>query len=76
MCLIRCLREDRTKLAADKFIEAVLGEKYVWAIADAIPDIYEETKSNIPVLYLLSPGADPTGQIDEFARRKKKFPSE
>jgi len=28
------------------------------------------------VLYLLSPGADPTNTIDEFAKKKKKFPSE
>ena len=76
MCLIRCIWEDRTKLAADKFIEAVLGEKYVRAVADAIQDLYEETRNNIPVLYLLSPGADPTNTIDEFAKKKKKFPSE
>lgn len=73
---MRCVREDRTKLAADRFIEDVLGSKYVKAIADAIAEIYEETKNDVPVLYLLSPGADPTNTIDEFAKKKKKYPCE
>jgi dynein heavy chain len=30
---------------------------------------------NIPVIYLLSAGADPTNQIDEFAKKRKKFPT-
>ena len=76
LCLLRCIREDRTKLAADRFIEDVLGAKYVKAVADQIQEIYEETKNNVPVLYLLSPGADPTNTIDEFAKRKKKYPCE
>ena len=71
---MRCIREDRTKLAANKFIEEVLGAKYVRAVADTIPEIYEETRCNMPVLYLLSPGADPTNSIDEFAKKKKKYP--
>ena len=73
---MRCIREDRTKLAANRFIEDVLGAKYVKAVSDPIHEIYEETKNNMPVLYLLSPGADPTNSIDEFARRKKKYPCE
>jgi dynein heavy chain len=36
-------------------------------------DIWAESKYNVPVLFLLSPGADPTSSIDEFARKKKKL---
>jgi len=36
-------------------------------------DIWAESKSSVPVLFLLSPGADPTSSIDEFARKKKKL---
>jgi dynein heavy chain len=35
-------------------------------------DIWAESKFNVPVLFLLSPGADPTSAIDDFARKKKK----
>jgi len=34
-------------------------------------DIYIETTPNRPVLYLLSAGADPTGSIDEYAKKHK-----
>jgi len=37
--------------------------------------LYEETRPDRPVLYLLSPGSDPTGSIDEFAKKKKQFPT-
>ncbi len=36
-------------------------------------DIWAESKYYVPVLFLLSPGADPTSSIDEFARKKKKL---
>jgi dynein heavy chain len=35
-------------------------------------DIWAESKYNVPILFLLSPGADPTSSIDDFARKKKK----
>jgi len=75
LCLIRCLREDRTLLASIKFIQKVLGDEYTLPVTDSIPDIWEESSPSRPVLYLLSAGADPTNSIDEFAKKKKKFPT-
>jgi len=74
LCLVRSMREDRTLLASNQFIREVLGEEYVQPVTDQIKDIYEESKTNKPVLYLLSLGADPTGPIDEFAKKKKQSP--
>jgi len=62
-------------LASEQFIQAVLGEEYVLPVTDLMADIYEETAPNKPVLYLLSAGADPTGSIDEYARKHKQFPT-
>lgn len=72
MTLIRSVREDRTLVAASRFIAQVLGQQYVDPISYPIPDIWAESKYSIPILFLLSPGADPTSAIDEFARKKKK----
>lgn len=72
LCLVRSLREDRTMLACNQFIRDVLGEEYIQPVTDQIADLYDETRPNVPVLYLLSPGADPTGSIDEFAKKKKR----
>lgn len=71
LCLIRCIREDRTVVAANRFINKVLGEAFVQPVTDLISEIWEVSAPNKPVLYLLSTGADPTSMIDEFARKKK-----
>ena len=75
LCLVRSMREDRTVLASNMFIREVLGEEFVQPVTDQIFEIFEETKTNVPVLYLLSKGADPTGAIDEYAKKKKQFPT-
>jgi len=33
--------------------------------------VWEETAPSKPVVYLLAPGSDPTGSIDELARKKR-----
>lgn len=71
LCLIRSLREDRTLLASNKFIRRVLGEEFVMPVTDPIADIWEESLPSRPILYLLSAGADPTNNIDEYAKKKK-----
>jgi dynein heavy chain len=65
------MRQDRTMLASEQFIQAVLGEEYVTPVTDLMVDIFEETQPNKPVLYLLSAGADPTSSIDEYAKKHK-----
>lgn len=75
LCLIRCVREDRTLLASTKFISEVLGIKYTQPVTDSVEDVWKESSINKPPLFLLSAGADPTNSIDEFAKKKKKFPT-
>ena len=72
MVLVRSVREDRTLVAGAKFIAAILGQDYIDPISYPMQDIWAESKYNVPVLFLLSPGADPTSAIDDFARKKKK----
>jgi len=75
LCLVRSMREDRTLLACNMFIRNVVGEDFVKPHTDQIKDIFEESKPHVPVLYLLSAGADPTGTIDDFAKKLKQFPT-
>jgi len=61
-------------VAADKFIEDTLGAEYTQPVTDQIAEIWEESAPNKPVLFLLSAGADPTGMIEDLARKKKLPP--
>merc|ERR1719174_1772801 len=76
MVLVRCLREDRTGIVCDMFIEATLDSRFTAPVTDQIADIYEESEARKPVLYLLSLGSDPTLSIDELAKKKKKYPTD
>merc|ERR1719443_324059 len=58
------------------FIENSLDSKFTDPVTDAIVDIYDESQSRKPVLYLLTAGRDPTLSIDELAKKKKKFPTD
>lgn len=75
LCLIRSVREDRTVLASNRFIEKVLGEYYTLPVNDPTSETWEESAINKPILYLLSAGADPTQSIDDFAKKKKQYPT-
>jgi dynein heavy chain len=75
LCLVRSMREDRTMLASNMFIKDVLTPDYTKPVNDAIADTWAETTPNLPVLFLLSKGADPTGSIDEYAKKHKQFPT-
>ena len=72
MTLVRCVRQDRTLVASGKFIAAIMGNEYTEPISYPIADVWAESKFSVPILFLLSPGADPTSAIDDFDRRKKK----
>jgi len=71
LCAIRSLREDRAVLASQKFIRRVLGEEFMAPVTDQITEVWEESQPSKPVLFLLAPGSDPTGVIDELARKKR-----
>lgn len=73
--LVRSFREDRTVIAANKFIGKVLDSAFGQPVTDAISEIWEASQPNRPVLYLLSTGADPTANIDDYSRKFKKFPT-
>jgi dynein heavy chain len=73
LCLVRSMREDRTVIASSQFIRETLGDEYVTPVTDYIAEQFEESKKNVPILYILSAGADPTGTIDDYAKKRKKI---
>jgi dynein heavy chain len=74
--LIRCLREDRSVIFASDFIKDILNEEYTKPVSDTVESIWNESNCKIPILFLLSAGADPTSSIDDLAKKKKKYPTD
>ena len=68
--IVRSFRDDRTRLAANAFIGAVLGERYVEPAPASFEEIHRVSDNRTPVILLLTPGADPTSQLEELAKKK------
>lgn len=70
--LLRSLREDRTIVCAINFITSLLGKSFTDPVNDSMEEIWNESTNRVPVLFLLSAGADPTSAIEELAKKKRK----
>lgn len=78
------MREDRTLLAVNDFIRnsesidvaggklPAMGPKYTEPVTDTVDSVYREMEATVPVIFLLSAGADPTDSLDTLARRKRR----
>jgi len=73
LLLIRSLRMDRTLLCVRQFVRDMegMGERYVEPVTDTIEMIFDEMTAYVPVIFLLSIGADPTDSIEQLAKKKK-----
>lgn len=63
MMVLRCLRVDRITIAVTKFVTTHLGEKYVQPPVLDFGYIYRSSAPLTPVVFVLSPGADPANDI-------------
>ena len=72
---VRALRPDRTILATKNFINKaidIMGPDYTEPVTDTVENVYDQMLERVPVIYLLSVGADPTDAIETLARKKKQ----
>jgi len=68
--IVRSFRDDRTRLAANAFIGSVLGERFIEPAPASFEEIHRVSDNKTPVILLLTPGADPTSQLEELAKKK------
>jgi dynein heavy chain len=71
MCVVKALRQDRTMVAAQEYITEAIGGRFVESVPLNMENTWAQTTAFVPVICLLSPGADPTKLIEELAKRKK-----
>lgn len=67
--LIRCFRMDRVYRASSLYITKIMTEKYIMPPVVSLDEIYEQTTSTTPVVFILSPGSDPTNDCMKLAKR-------
>jgi len=68
--LLRCFRDDRARLAANSFIKEVLEDRYNEPVNVNLDQIVQNGDCRTPIILLLTPGADPTAQIEAVAKMR------
>lgn len=78
MLFVRSLRQDRVSFSITNFIVNQLGPQFVEPPVLDIKAVLEESVAQTPLIFVLSPGVDPTGsliQLSENAGMSKNFNS-
>ncbi|PWA31711.1 hypothetical protein CCH79_00006705 [Gambusia affinis] len=71
MIVIRCLRPDKMVPGMIKYVSSNLGKKFVQPPPFDLGKSYLDSNSTIPLVFVLSPGADPMASLLKFANDKK-----
>jgi dynein heavy chain len=67
LCLIRALRIDRILFGASIFIASNIGHRYIEPPSFDLRAIYDTSSCKTPLIFVLSPGVDPTTGIFQLA---------
>ncbi|XP_063229306.1 dynein axonemal heavy chain 10 [Bacillus rossius redtenbacheri] len=67
LMLLRCFRVDRIYMAVTNYIVDILGEQYITPPVISLNNIYEQSTPTTPVVFILSPGSDPTSDLMKLA---------
>lgn len=67
--LIRCFRVDRVYRGITNYITEIMGEQYITPPHVNLDAIFEQSTPTMPVVFVLSPGSDPTSELMKLAER-------
>lgn len=64
---LRCFRVDRIFRCINQYIVDTMDEFFIMPPVVSFAGIYEQTTCNIPVVFILSAGSDPTNDLMKLA---------
>ncbi|CAK9071077.1 unnamed protein product [Durusdinium trenchii] len=70
LMILRCIRPDRVVPAVLEFVAGKLGEKFVNPPPFDLAGSYADSNAMSPLIFILSPGADPGSNLYRFAAEK------
>ncbi|CAF4829118.1 unnamed protein product [Rotaria sp. Silwood1] len=70
LMLLRCFCQNRIIFAINNYVTKIMGEKYIIPPTIYFDSIFEQSTSQIPIIFILSPGSDPTNDIQKLSERK------
>jgi dynein heavy chain len=70
LAIMRCFRPDRVYNAVKLFVSEILGDKFVQPPVLDYDRIFSQSSPTAPMVFILSPGADPQSDIQKFCDEK------
>jgi dynein heavy chain len=67
MMILRCIRPDRVLFAISKYVSNNMGPQFCDPPAFNLSAVYETSSTTMPLVFVLSPGVDPTAQVFQLA---------
>lgn len=72
---MRCLRLDRLSFAISNFVADELGSRFVEPPVMDLKSALEDSSNKTPLIFLLSPGVDPTSMLMNLAPSYRQLES-
>ncbi|KAJ8963302.1 hypothetical protein NQ318_018771 [Aromia moschata] len=69
LMFLRCFRIDRVFRAVGNYITEIMGEEYIMPPVISLDNIYDQSSPTTPVVFILSPGSDPTAELMKLGDR-------
>lgn len=68
--LIKVIREDKLAQAIKKYIGSKIGKKFIESPPFDLEGSFIDSSNGTPIIFVLSPGADPIANLIELAKQK------
>ena len=72
MCFMRCIRPDMLIPAIAQWVTSYIGEYFITPPQFDLGLVFKDSSATVPLIFVLSPGADPLNNLEKYAESKKK----
>lgn len=69
LVLVKIMREEKLVFACEKFLINQLGPQFIGSKPLLLDEVFKDTSSTNPIIFILSSGADPSGALQRFGEK-------
>ena len=74
MCIVKIFRREKLVFSTESIVAEKLGKSFTESPPIVLAEIFPDTSSTTPIIFVLSTGSDPTGALIKFAEDRGMLP--